>query len=327
MEDKLKHLHIVIATDDNYVEFVSVVVKSIFTNNLQFSCITIHLLANDVSENSVCKLRRHIPGETGELLIYDISDIKQKLGVAVPDTISISSYARLFIAELLPTNINLVLYLDCDVVVSDNIEEFWATDMRNYLVAGVLDTLPDEKAKTDIGLLINDPYINAGVLLINLQLWRELNIQHKFMEFLQKHNGIVHHHDQGVINAVSNNRKKIVHPRYNLTSNYLSHPYHVLRSTNTPFYEEAEIKGAIKSPAIIHFTQGFYNRPWIVNSNHPFKEVFGRYHSMTEWKNAPLRKDNRSLIVRIISWSFLNMPYSIYVLLQRVLLLIKSLVK
>jgi hypothetical protein len=69
---------------------------------------------------------------------------------------------------------------------------------------------------------------------------------------------------------------------------------------------------ARNSPAILHFTEGFYNRPWIANSLHPKRSVFHHYHDLTAWKDAPLRKDRRSRLVRLLSWEFLNLPYPVY---------------
>ncbi|SEA51778.1 Lipopolysaccharide biosynthesis protein, LPS:glycosyltransferase [Prevotella sp. tc2-28] len=312
-------LHVVLATDDNYAEFVSVVIVSILHNNKQFESIHIHLLANGVCPENIEKLRRHLPTDKGVLHVYDISDLQQRLGIEVPNTIALSAYARLFMADILPYNLERVLYLDCDVVVSGNIQDFWTVPLGNNLIAGVRDTLPNSSAKNDVGLANDAEYLNSGVLLINLKLWREEKTRQKFVDFLYAHNGHVHHHDQGIINAVCNGRKYVVHPCYNLTSNFLSHPFQMLVKTNNPFYTAREVNEAKANPAIIHFTQGFYNRPWIANSNHPFKEVYLNFHRQTRWAEEPLRSDNRSFVVRILSWEFLNLPLWVYNTTQKIM--------
>lgn len=318
-----KDLHVVLATDNNYAEFVAVVIVSLLETNPRFESIHVHLLANGVSDATIQKLQRHLPQQRGQLHVYDISDLEQRLGIKVPSTIAISSYARLFMASLLPADLDRVLYLDCDIVVSDNIIKFWKTNLDGFLVAGVLDTLYSVTAKTDVGLTIDAPYVNAGVLLVNLKAWREKKMQQRFLDFLLSHNGQVTHHDQGIINATCFGRIRIVHPRYNLASNYLSHPYKMLTSMNDPFYSKNEVEEAKAHPAIIHFTQGFYNRPWVKNSKHPLAEKFYYYHNQTEWAGTPLRHDNRSLVMRILSWEFLNLPIWVYKFTQRIMRILK----
>ena len=128
------------------------------------------------------------------------------------------------------------------------------------------------------------------------------------MDFLKLHNGCVVHHDQGIINAVCEGHKLIVHPRYNVMSPFFSHPYRYMAKYNNPFYSSKEIQEAINKPVLIHFTEGFLNRPWVKHCSHPMKNLFVQYHSLTLWKDTAMRPDNRSWAVRILSWVFLHLP-------------------
>lgn len=318
-------MHIVLASDNNYVEFVAVVITSALANN--DDNITFHLLSNGISDVTIQQLKRHIPADRGALQIYDISNLKERLQIEVPNTIAISSYARLFLASILPQNIDKVLYVDCDVVIADNLDGLWQTDLQGDYIAGVLDTLPNNESKEKVGLPENEPYFNSGVLLINLHQWRKDNLQQQFIDFLFAHNGHVHHHDQGIINGVCKGKIKILHPQYNCTTNYFSHPYSLLQKTNTPFYSQKEVEEATQNPAIIHFTEGFYNRPWIENSLHPLASVYQHYHDMTEWANTPLRKDKRTTLVKCLSWEFLHLPYPIYSISARMVTLLAKVLK
>ena len=242
------------------------------------------------------------------------------------NTIAISAYARLFLSSFIPKDIDKILYVDCDVVFNNDITKLWKKNIAAYSIGGVLDTLPDYKAKELIGLKNNDAYVNSGVLLINLDYWRNNNIEQQFIDFLLYHNGEIHHHDQGIINAVCKNRL-ILKPKYNLTSTYLSHPYWLLEKTNTPFYTQDVVKDAIVKPAIIHFTEGFYNRPWISNSKHPMANVFRKYRNMTLWKNKPYRPDNRSIAVKTLSFFFLNTPYPCYNFISKIITILHKVIK
>ena len=97
---------------------------------------------------------------------------------------------RLLIPELLP-DLDKVLYLDCDIVVTIDIQELWSVPLvaENYALGGVL--LPDKKLSSEMpDMSINykelrlskngicrERYINAGVLLMNLKKIRGESIK------------------------------------------------------------------------------------------------------------------------------------------------------
>ena len=97
-------MHIVFASDTNYAEFVSVVIVSVLENTE--GIVHFHLLANGIDDQTIEQLRHHIPLHRGELHVYDIQDIKHRLKINVPNTIAISSYARLFLGSILPLTLS-----------------------------------------------------------------------------------------------------------------------------------------------------------------------------------------------------------------------------
>ena len=321
-----KHLHVALASDSNYAEFVAVVLVSLFDTNKWQDFTTIHLLSNGIDKATLQKLAQHIPEGKGELKVYDIRSLKEDLGVEVPPTIAITAYARLFLPYLLNEEINRVLYLDCDVVICGSVQDFYNISFQDQWVAGVRDTLISTEIKTAVGLTEIDDYINSGVLMLNLIAWRDNIVTQKCLDFLVSHEGNVVHHDQGIINAVCNNRKLVVHPKYNVSTSYFSHPYSLLRKLNVPFYSQMEVHEATSMPVIIHFTEGFYNRPWIVNSLHPLREEFRRYHSMTLWANSPLQPDKRTFAARLVAWSFIYLPYWLYRLIVNMLSILSRII-
>lgn len=322
-----RHLHVALASDSNYAEFVAVVIVSLFDTNSWQDFTTIHLLSNGIDAATLEKLLQHVPEGKGELKVYDIKSLKEDLGIDVPPTIAITSYARLFLPDLLSDDVERVLYLDCDTVVSGSVEEFYCVDFNGNWVAGVRDTLNNSSTKTVVGMAPDDEYFNAGVLLMNLAAWREDQVTQQCLDFLVAHGGNVVHHDQGIINGVCNHHKLVVHPRFNTTTSYFSHPYWLLDKCNNPFYSSQEVTEATSSPSIIHFTEGFLNRPWIKNSVHPLRDKYEHYHSLTQWADIPPRPDKRRLVSRFIAWSFLHLPYWANVLVNKMIHFLSRLLK
>lgn len=311
-------LNIVIAADENYLPYATICIKSLFVNNHEFEHIKIHLLGNNLTTKSIQKFTTIFKYPNYNFCLYSISDIEARLQISVPKTIAITSYARLFIASMLPNNIDRILYVDCDVIFNGSIFQFYNTNLGNNLVGGILDTFMNTKAKDLIEIPSNEPYINAGVLLIPLKKWREENLEAKFLNFLLKHEGNVYHHDQGIINAVCMGRKMIFPPIYNASSFYFSHPYRVLAKRNTPFYSCKEVKEARRNPVIIHYTCGYLNRPWIKNCKHPLAYLFYKYKQETIFASLPIQEDKRSARERLDSFIFRKAPFFMFQLYSKI---------
>ena len=316
------HLHVLIASDANYAEFVSTVCVSLFATNTNFEKISIHLLSNNIPQETINIIEHYIPQNgRGKLCVYDISNI-YNMGLSFDKDksgFSVTSYARLLSTKILPSDISRILYVDCDVIFNNDVREFWSIDLTDVWIAGVLDAHMNTLCKTELGLPEDYPYINAGVLLINLDEWRNVNIINKWQDVLDEYNGNVFHQDQGIINEACIGHIKLVHPKYNITSTYFSHPYKQIKKMNIFFYSKEEYEEAKNNPSIIHFTEGYLGRPWIEGTNHPYSYLFEKFHSKTIWKDSPLRKDGRPLPIKLLGWELKNCPYYVYELTSRIL--------
>lgn len=306
----MKQYHIVCCCDSNYLQHVAVLLSSLYSSNSLLENVCVHVVTMGVCEKNFLKLVKQIEKYDWEIEQCPVDDIYERLGVTVPKTISIASYIRLFLPSLLDISIDKVLYLDCDIIVNDSIKDFLETDLKYAHIAGSLDIATKYSAsKIDLG---TEPYFNAGVLLINLKTWRAENLQDKFVKYLQEHNGIVFHHDQGLINRICKGRKIIVSPRWNVLTAYFDFPYSYLADGCNVTYSIDEIEMAKRNPAIIHFTPSMSNRPWAENCNHPYKDLYLEYLQNTEWRETPLQKDGRKARLKLLSFIYRNMPLSVY---------------
>ena len=311
---KKGHLHIAIASDTNYVRCAVVLLASLFYNNKDFERITVHLLSKSIDATGLDAIRTQVEKEGGELRVYDVSDIGEKLGIEVPSTIAISSYSRLFLGSLIDKPVDKIIYMDVDAIVNGSLMELWATDMFDYHVAGVLDDV-SLYAKRMIGINDNAPYINAGFLLINLDKWRADHIEERILEFLVKNNGNVYHHDQGLINAVCE-KKRILPIKYNMVTNFYVFPFS--QFTQTPFYSKSEMEDAKQRPTFIHFTAGVANRPWMKNCKHPLRALYIKYLMGSCYPKKELDEDNRPFKLRFLSYLFYNIrPLYYFMIIMR----------
>jgi lipopolysaccharide biosynthesis glycosyltransferase len=305
-------LNVVYASDNRYAQHVGVSMTSLFENNLDFKNINIYLIDNNISSENknkltwICKKYKR----TIEFINFDY--IGKKLKLNINNSISISSYSRLFLSTVLDESIEKVIYLDCDSIINGSLIELWKKDLSNYYVAGVCDSV-SEDTKIKVNMDKDAPYINAGMLLINLKKWREHNIEEKFLEFIDSYKGQVFHHDQGTINGVLNEKIFILHPKYNAMT-----PFFTMKRREiveyyglTEFYSENELTEAIRNPIFVHFTPAFVNRPWIKGCKHPLSSLYKKYLDLTPWEGTKPFNDRRSKGEKTIAFLYNYLPFKV----------------
>ena len=318
-------INIAIASDKNYLQLAGICLKSLFDTNKERQ-IHVHLLANNIPDKELSALYNIIPA--GNLLsVYPIQDLESMLGVKVPSTISITSYARLFIPSVLPDNVDRVLYIVCDILFCDRIDEFYDAEIGNALIGGVHDLLLSSIYKTQLNIPTKEVYFNAGVLLIPIKRWREEKLQEQFLQYLLDHKGAVYHHDQGVINAICQGRKYIAPARYNVISNYFIYPYKYVVNSADYFYCEDIYKEASAKPAIIHFTGCIHGRPWETECSHPYKKRFLSTKANTPFKDIPLIPIKINCISRFEAACYRHLPFCFYYSIIRLIFWLSSIKK
>ena len=144
--------------DKNYINQCKTVLNSILANTK--SKVHFNIIGLDKFENYTC------------FGVPDVSIIKRNTNYR---HITTSACYRLFLPDILPYK--KVIYLDCDLIVLDDIKKLWNYDVD--LIAGVQDHLFIHHAKKNN---LKHCYINSGVLLINLENMRNIDYKKRIIE-------------------------------------------------------------------------------------------------------------------------------------------------
>ena len=273
-------MDIVISFDENYVMPAGVMLTSLFENN-KVTNIHIHALLRrkgSFSQPIVDTVKKY----GGKITCYDMSQFKlPSLPVDLKHqraNISIETYFRLFLSDILSPDIDKVLWLDCDIVIADSLDELWNEDISDYPVGVIPDYENNNVRMTNrLGYNAIYGYFNAGVLLINLKYWREQNIMDSFVEYISSHFYELYYHDQDVLNHEFYALKKELPLRFNFQSGFLWKEDK--RNFSRKYFNQ--IDDAFNNPCIIHFTE---DKPWFKDSTHPMREYWYKYQNFTEWK-------------------------------------------
>lgn len=171
-------------------------------------------------------------------------------------------YARLFMGELLPADIERVLYLDSDIFVRSPIEQLFDMDMGGKAIAAALQPdrlhcIAGRDLRTRNAFSMAEPYFNSGVMLIDMNQYRGVDFAGVLRDSLPQSEIDMFYYDQDIINFAFKGRILELDYRWNLQNPEPAHE--------------------ILDPHILHYSAN--PKPWFAWSRVAFKRTYR--HLMT----------------------------------------------
>ena len=117
----METINIALAADNNYAQHVAVVMESILENTDEANKVRFFLLSDAITAEKITGLQQTISGKNAELVICDLSAYKGFEKLYTSGHISKAAYFRLDMANILPEDVNKVIYLDVDLLVLQEI--------------------------------------------------------------------------------------------------------------------------------------------------------------------------------------------------------------
>ena len=190
------------------------------------------------------------------------------------DHLTQASYWRLWLPYLLPRELDRVIYLDCDLIVSGDIGPLWHLDLGDSCVAAAPELSEDARFVSspmglllwqELGLAADFKQFNSGVLVMNLKRWRSELITYRAFAYLTHASRWLRWHDQEALNAVLAGTWLPLDARWNLTMRHLVE--------SPPF--------AYEPPYIIHYHTA--SKPWHPDYRYALRELFLDHLDQTAW--------------------------------------------
>ncbi len=279
-------MDILCSTDNNYIMPTGIMLTSLLVNN-SGTDITIHVMIdNTVTEDSKKSLSSvtHSYGARIEFYLMDkrlFDNFPLGKDYQSSHITTMATYYRLFAHKVLPPHLNKVIYLDGDIIVRHSLNDLWNIGMTNCPIAGVPDiqcysVLHYNRLHYSMQL----GYFNAGVLLINLEYWRNNSVLDDFIRVIDEKRSVLSCHDQDVLNYCFRENKMLLPIKYNMQTGFL----YRRELVPLPWSLDYQIDEGQRDPAIIHFIT--FPKPWNSDCNHPYKPEFICYRNKTEWRNS-----------------------------------------
>ena len=244
---EMSTIHIAFCINEAYAPYITVPIKSIGENH-KSSYVVVHILTDYISKCNSERLAdvvmeyEHI---NIEMHIVDDSLLKSLKTTAIWP---VHAWFRILLPDIIAAKVDRILYLDADTLVTDDLGELFTKNMTDKAIAGVLDIQNFfDKTYKRCGYESRKQYICSGVLLLNLDYWREHNLTDKIVNWAKLNSDRIKFPDQDAINYICRDTKIVLPLRYGFMHCFCDYDF---------FYGQTcrdELKECIKHPAIIHF--------------------------------------------------------------------------
>jgi len=268
----METIHVFFAFNEAYAMHACAAIASILKNSVSF--FSFHILHKDISPASQEKIKslRNIRPFEVDFAKVDAGKFKD---IAIKSGhISIETTFRFLIPEIAP-HLEKAIYLDCDLIVRDDLKKLWDTALGDCY-AGVVEDFLVNKSPERKALFTAPRYFNAGVLLLNLRRMRRDFSLDSFLKAENDNRAAFLYQDQDVFNLLFGGNVLYLPLRWNATAALFR------KTPRTPFRSPQDIAEARQNPAIVHFTGP--DKPWIIPRGiaaHPFAPEYFAYLART----------------------------------------------
>ena len=235
---------IVLSCNQNYAKYTAVTIQSIIENIGPYNKYEIYVLHTELSNDVKGKLE-NIKGRNYCVKCINVRDyLPSASELFVNEHITKEAYYRFCIPEVIQRP--KVIYLDCDIIVLDDIAKLYMCDTGDAAISGVNNFMNRNVYYYIKDTLKIDPakYINSGVLIINSQKYIDEKIKEQFLKLVKNNYRFL---DQDIINIICKDKITLLPDRWN-------YQWHNHNEKNKLMLKQAEYDKVAKDPSILHFT-------------------------------------------------------------------------
>ena len=230
-------INICYSSDKNYAKYLALSIASILTSKSPKDKFCFYILDGGILEADKQKILNLKNIADFEIKFIKV-DNKNFENCPLENTtqLTLASYYRLLIPDFIP-EVDKIIYLDCDIQIKSSLKDLFSIDINDYYFAAVEDIAGEVNAKR----LKLEKYFNSGVLLLNLNKFREINFTSKVFPWIDEHRDILRFHDQDVLNIYFADKIKFIDKKWNMQGNLLSKSFKQnIKDANVVHYVSSE---------------------------------------------------------------------------------------
>jgi lipopolysaccharide biosynthesis glycosyltransferase len=288
--EKFKNYNtVVFASNDKYAPHLATAIYSLLVNNkkFKFKIIILHSNISKKNKNIIFKITKKF--NTLNNFIYIDDNIFKNIKIN-SSYLSIETLFRIIAGEIISDD--KCLYLDCDLIVDGSIGNIFDININKYFLAAAEDQdscVIDDVFKKKIGISKTSKYFNAGVILMNLSMFRKYKLANSVVKWLKNN----YSNDQDALNFFCENRWKVIDAKYNVQ---IKPEMKFLNFFNSRYGSRA---------LIYHFTGA--PKPWDIVNNSPFRQIYWRYRNQTDYSSILQFEIKYSSFKKYVYLSFIKL--------------------
>jgi lipopolysaccharide biosynthesis glycosyltransferase len=296
---KQPNVIVVSASDNGYAMPLAVTIRSALANLAPNRCLQLYILDGGIDDTNRRRLLEswRDPRLTVQFIRPEMAMVQ---GLMVSGHVSVSAYLRLLMPFLLPSHVRRSIYLDADLLVLRDLGEMWDLDQAGSPCLATQDigapcfdatiSLPSFARCKDhlaaqmpianyreLNLPEDGKYFNSGVLVVDLEMWRQEKLADKMLQVLRDHRDHVLWWDQYALNVVLAGRWREMDQRWNQLAHIHSYP-----SWQKSSLGREDFLRLRDDPWIVHFCSSA--KPWHYFCEHPSTATFRKYLKQTAWR-------------------------------------------
>lgn len=249
-------MNIVLASDERYLQAAETLIRSLLINN-DCEC-SVYLLYSDLDRQQLDLFAFTVCGLSDRLSLHFVK-IDGSLFENAPSISGLpkTSYYRFLLPEVLPDDVDRALYLDCDIIINKPIDTFYHMDFNGRLFVACEDIGVSVQHKYEFLTiygrlnkpLCNGKYFNAGVMLFNMELAREMIDMKEVGAMIDTYRSYIFFMDQDILNFM-----------YGPYTMYADYRYYNL---GAGYLREEEFSETVRKAAVIHYYGHPDVKPWL----------------------------------------------------------------
>lgn len=248
---------IVLAGDYGYIRQIETTLKSLIFHNKN---IKVYIFNQDIPKEWFTHYKQLLNQLGSDLIDIKLLDVPlNKDWFAGFSHITYMAFARYFIPQFVSED--KALYLDSDIIVTDQLDELFSIDVNHHYLAVV-------RAVFGYGI-----GFNSGMMLINNKRWKSENITEKLVKKTEQEKDSIQEGDQTILNIVLGHEAIWLDDTYNFQIGFDKGAF---------AYRHKQLfeLSLDPLPKVLHYISE--DKPWNTYSSGRLREVWWHYQMM-DW--------------------------------------------
>lgn len=165
-------MNLLVTLDSGYIYPLCTMLRSLADSNRK-ECINLYVAHSSLTEQDFRQIKSALGNSDSEVYPIKLDDSLFE-NAPTKSRITKETYYRIFAPLYLPESVERILYIDPDTVILNSLHSFYSADFGDNLIIGAkhFDGLINVWNKSRLTMTKSKHYINAGVMLMNIEKMR-----------------------------------------------------------------------------------------------------------------------------------------------------------